>query len=287
MKFHVMTLFPSLIESVLGESIIGRAAKDGLISVSAYNIRDYSLDKHRKTDDTPFGGGMGMVMTCQPIFDCYGAVLKNVSEGAKKKVIYMSPKGRLFTHSVARLEKVKGQDLLLNCAKDVLKKYPEVHFVFLGDGSMRQEYLCRVYSLGIEKDVTFLGYVSDPSVYQRDFFVNVNTSRGTETSCLATSECMSLGIPTVASDFGGNPEMITDGENGLIFDRDDPFSLSEKLCEILGDSALYKKLSLGAKESYRTQFSLDRMAEEYKRLYLSLYSFIKKIDNPRSLVLKY
>ena len=97
-----MTLFPSLVENVLGESIIGRARKDGLICLECYNIREYSTDKHRKTDDTPFGGGMGMVMTCQPIFDCFDAVKSKISPDARKRVIYMSPKGRLFNHSVAK-----------------------------------------------------------------------------------------------------------------------------------------------------------------------------------------
>lgn len=102
MKFHVMTLFPALVENVLAESIIGRAQKEGIISVNTYDIRDYTTDKHRKTDDTPFGGGMGMVMTCQPIFDCFEAVKGNFSENARTKVIYMSPKGRMFNHSVAK-----------------------------------------------------------------------------------------------------------------------------------------------------------------------------------------
>ncbi len=97
-----MTLFPELIENILGESIIGRARKEGYISLSCYNIRDFSNDKHRKTDDTPFGGGMGMVMTCQPIFDCFEEVKKNVSNGARTRVIYMSPKGRHFTHETAK-----------------------------------------------------------------------------------------------------------------------------------------------------------------------------------------
>ena len=100
MKFHIMTLFPEMVKSVLGESIIGRAQKSGIIGIEYYNIRDFSTDKHRKTDDTPFGGGCGMVMTCQPVFDCYEAVKKNLSDG-KTKVIYMSPKGRIFNHGVA------------------------------------------------------------------------------------------------------------------------------------------------------------------------------------------
>lgn len=101
MKFHVMTLFPELVRGVLSESIIGRAMKEGLISLDCYNIRDFSADKHRKTDDTPFGGGMGMLMTCQPIFDCYDSVRASIPEHHRVRVIYMSPKGRQFTHAVA------------------------------------------------------------------------------------------------------------------------------------------------------------------------------------------
>ena len=86
MRFDVMTLFPDMVRSVLGESIIGRAQTAGIIEVECHNIRDYSTDKHRKTDDTPFGGGVGMVMTCQPIFDCY--------ESVKSKIYKFRCKGR-------------------------------------------------------------------------------------------------------------------------------------------------------------------------------------------------
>ncbi len=102
MRFDVMTLFPDMVRGVLGESIIGRAWSAGIIEVVCHNIRDFSLDKHRKTDDTPYGGGLGMVMSCQPIYDCYKNVLSSIPEGAKKRVIYMSPKGRIFSHGVAR-----------------------------------------------------------------------------------------------------------------------------------------------------------------------------------------
>ncbi len=102
MKFDVMTLFPDMVNSVLKESIIGRAEKNGAISVECHNIRDYSKDKHRKTDDTPFGGGVGMLMTCQPIYDCYLSVIKNIPENAKRRVIYMSPRGSIFSHEAAK-----------------------------------------------------------------------------------------------------------------------------------------------------------------------------------------
>ena len=102
MKFSVMTLFPEMVEGVLGESIIGRAQKAGLVDVNTYNIRDFSTDKHRKTDDTPFGGGVGMVMTCQPIFDCYEKVTEGISPDERTRVIYMSPKGAIFNHDTAK-----------------------------------------------------------------------------------------------------------------------------------------------------------------------------------------
>ena len=101
MRFDVMTLFPDMVRTVLGESIIGRAQKAGHVSVECHNIRDFTTDKHRKTDDTPFGGGVGMVMTCQPIYDCYKSVMKNIPVGNKTRVIYMSPKGTIFSHGVA------------------------------------------------------------------------------------------------------------------------------------------------------------------------------------------
>ena len=102
MKFECMTLFPDMVNTVLGESIIGRAQRAGLVSVRCHNIRDFTLDKHRKVDDTPFGGGMGMLMSCQPIYDCYKNIEKDIPEGESKKVIYMSPKGKIFSHDEAK-----------------------------------------------------------------------------------------------------------------------------------------------------------------------------------------
>jgi tRNA (guanine37-N1)-methyltransferase len=109
MKFDVMTLFPDMVMGVLSESIIGRAQSGGLIEVACHNIRDFSTDKHRKTDDTPYGGGVGMVMTCQPIYDCYESIAKNIPEGNKKRVIYMSPKGEVLSQKKAR-ELAEGYD---------------------------------------------------------------------------------------------------------------------------------------------------------------------------------
>ena len=97
-----MTLFPDMVRGVLSESIIGRAQSGGLIEVACHDIREFSKDKHRKVDDTPYGGGVGMVMSCQPIYDCYESIANAIPEGNKTRVIYMSPKGRMFSHSVAK-----------------------------------------------------------------------------------------------------------------------------------------------------------------------------------------
>ena len=101
MRFDILTLFPEQINAVLGESIMGRAQKNGLISVNAHNIRDYTTNKHRKVDDTPYGGGKGMLMATQPIYDCYLSVKSSLPEG-KTKCVYMSPRGRIFDHSIAK-----------------------------------------------------------------------------------------------------------------------------------------------------------------------------------------
>ena len=114
MRFDVMTLFPEMVGGVLSERIIGRAQSAGIIEVKCHNIRDYSKDKHRKTDDTPYGGGMGMVMTCQPIYDCYRAIRDEIPEGNSVRVIYMSPKGRVFNHDIAK-ELAEYDNLIFLC----------------------------------------------------------------------------------------------------------------------------------------------------------------------------
>ncbi len=103
MRFDIMTLFPELVDRVLSESIIGRARESGAIEVHAHNIRDYSKDKHRRVDDTPYGGGKGMLMAAPPIYDCYRAIVEMQAEDIQsRRVIYMSPKGEVLSQRVAQ-----------------------------------------------------------------------------------------------------------------------------------------------------------------------------------------
>ena len=102
MRFDIMTLFPALVENVLGESVIGRAQKSGAITVKTHNIRDYSHNKHRRVDDTPYGGGKGMLMMAPPIYDCYQAILAEHPQAERRHVIYMSPRGRVLDQTKAK-----------------------------------------------------------------------------------------------------------------------------------------------------------------------------------------
>lgn len=99
MRIDIATLFPEMVDSILAESIVGRARKKGAIEINCHQIRDYTLDKHRRVDDIPYGGGMGMVMQAEPIYRCYQAVCEQI--GTKPHTIYMTPKGTVFTQSRA------------------------------------------------------------------------------------------------------------------------------------------------------------------------------------------
>lgn len=118
MRFDIMTLFPELVSSVLGESIIGRAQKAGYVSVHAHNIRDFANNKHNRVDDTPYGGGFGMLMMAPPVYDCYGFVKNQVKaemgEDVKSKVIYMSPQGKVLTQNKAQ-ELAEYDNLIILC----------------------------------------------------------------------------------------------------------------------------------------------------------------------------
>ncbi|WP_462426552.1 tRNA (guanosine(37)-N1)-methyltransferase TrmD [Anaerotignum lactatifermentans] len=110
-QFFVLTLFPEMIQQTLSHSIMGRAQKEGHISVEAINIRDYTLNKQKHVDDYPYGGGAGMVMQAQPIYDAYQSIAEK-AQGAR--VVYMTPQGRPFTQRIAE-ELSKEENLVFLC----------------------------------------------------------------------------------------------------------------------------------------------------------------------------
>lgn len=112
MNCYIMTLFPEMVMSGLSASITGRAMDNGLIHVEAINIRDYSKDKHKKVDDYPYGGGAGMVMQAQPIYDCFQSIVERI-EG-NYRCIYLTPQGKTFKQNIAK-QYSKEENLIFLC----------------------------------------------------------------------------------------------------------------------------------------------------------------------------
>ena len=119
MNFHILTLFPDMVMQGLNTSIIGKAVEKGLLSIEAVNIRDYTENKHGKVDDYPYGGGAGMLMQAQPVYDAWKAVADRVAgaeNGEKKRIrtIYVTPQGPTFTQTMAK-ELAQEEDLVFLC----------------------------------------------------------------------------------------------------------------------------------------------------------------------------
>ncbi len=123
MNYHILTLFPDMIQQGLGTSITGRAIDKGLITVNPVNIRDFSSDKHQRVDDYPYGGGAGMVIQAEPVFKAYGYLANHIKmsketssiENYKKpRVIYVTPQGNVFNQAMAE-ELSKEEDLIFLC----------------------------------------------------------------------------------------------------------------------------------------------------------------------------
>ncbi len=112
MNFHILTLFPDMVSQGLNTSIIGRAADKGLVTIDCINIRDYTLDKHKKVDDYPYGGGAGMVMQAQPVYDAWRTVANRI--GYKPRTVYLTPQGGIFSQPQAK-ELALEKDLILLC----------------------------------------------------------------------------------------------------------------------------------------------------------------------------
>ena len=114
MNFHILTLFPEMVVNGLNTSITGRALENGQITVEAVNIRDFSANKHKKVDDYPYGGGAGMLMQAQPVYDAYKSVAEQIPSEHKTRVIYVTPQGQPFTQKMAE-NFAKNDDLIFLC----------------------------------------------------------------------------------------------------------------------------------------------------------------------------
>ena len=116
MNFYIMTLFPEMVMDGLNTSIIGRAVKNGLLSIEALNIRDYAFNKHHSVDDYPYGGGAGMLMQAEPVYQCYEALTEKIKQKKRARVIYLSPQGQTFNQTMAE-EFAQEEDLVFLCGQ--------------------------------------------------------------------------------------------------------------------------------------------------------------------------
>ena len=116
MKFHIMTLFPDMVLNGLNTSITGRAVDKGILNIEAWNIRDYAFNKHSSVDDYPYGGGAGMLMQAEPVYQTYEAIraASGMQEGERPRVVYLSPQGQPFNQKMAE-EFAKEDTLVLLC----------------------------------------------------------------------------------------------------------------------------------------------------------------------------
>ena len=133
MRFDVVTLFPDMINQACSHSIIARGIDSGVIEVNTFNPRDYTKDKHKKVDDTPFGGGAGMVLMCQPYFDCFDAIDKD----SDSEVIILSPQGEVFNQQWS-MDLAKKKQIVFICGHyegfdERIKQYTKAREVSIGD----------------------------------------------------------------------------------------------------------------------------------------------------------
>ena len=172
----------------------------------------------------------------------------------------------------ARLEEYKGHKTLLKAAKLCKKYCPDFRFFIVGDGSCKDELISLAESLGIGDTVFFTGFVGDVTPFFNITDVNVNCSYGTETSSLAISEGMSLGIPAVVSDYGGNTFMVRNGENGFVFPRGNHESLAICLIRLYKDKELYRRMSQNAILRYQKDFTAKAMSDKMRKIYFDEYT---------------
>ncbi len=169
---------------------------------------------------------------------------------------------------VARLEFVKGHETFIDAANILLKeKKVKAKFFILGTGTEEEKLKAKVKDMGLEKDIIFTGFIRNVGEYLNIFDVQVNCSFGTETSSLSLLEGMSIGVPAVASDYGGNPYLIFNNENGFIVPTQSPEATADAIYKILANENIRKQMSEKSKEIYNEKFTIERYVNNVQNVY--------------------
>lgn len=181
----------------------------------------------------------------------------------------INPRDRLVA-IVARLTEVKGHEYFINAAEIVSEKLKNVRFLIAGTGEYEKNLRRLVKEKNLQGVVLFLGFVEEVDELMNVIDIQVNASFGTEAASLSLMEGMSLGKPAVVSDFGGNPEIISDGENGFVVPQRDSRALAEKILLLLNNEDLYSEISKNSAEIFKRRFRLRIMVENIQNIYTSL-----------------
>ncbi len=171
---------------------------------------------------------------------------------------------------VARLEDIKGHEYFIDAANEILKDGINAKFFIAGTGSYENVLKEKVRSMGLEKNVIFTGFISGVDRLMNITDVQANASYGTEATSLALLEGMSIGVPAVVSDFGGNPGVIKNGRNGFVVPKKNSSALADGIGKLLTDDMLYDKLSEGAEEIFRKTFTARAMTQNTEDLYMKI-----------------
>lgn len=171
---------------------------------------------------------------------------------------------------IARVENIKGHDFFIDAAKNIIKDFDNVKFMICGTGGYLDHVKARVENENLSDKVLVTGHIKDVTAVMNIIDVNVNASFGTEATSLSLLEGMSLGKPIIASDYGGNPELVISGVNGLMFESKNSLELEDRMRNLLSDKQLYKQLSDGAEKLYREKYTADINARNIEEIYLSV-----------------
>ena len=180
------------------------------------------------------------------------------------------PDGYKAVSIVARLEEVKGHEYFIEAADILFRRGVKARFYIAGTGSCEEKLKEKVKSLNRQEQIIFTGFIKDVDRLMAITDVQANASYGTEATSLALLEGMSLGIPAVVSDFGGNPGVIKDGVNGFVVPKCDAKSLADKIELLLKDEDIYDEMSDGARKIFRNTFTSAAMTRQTEDVYRSL-----------------
>lgn len=183
----------------------------------------------------------------------------------------ISPEDKVIS-IVARLEDIKGHDYFIEAADKLLGEGIRAKFVIAGTGSYENHLKEKVIGLGRENDIIFTGFIDDVNSLMNITYIQCNASYGTEATSLSLLEGMSLGIPAVVSDFGGNPGVISDGANGFLVRKRNSDALADGIRKLLCDGELYSAMSRKAVEIFSEKFTASAMTKQTEDFYDKIIS---------------